>query len=142
MNYPHLTTAIRSGSLSGSQDAHLSVHTQARRDSEAMRSEGPMTPPMSPVPSEDGCEDREDIIVDAEPRFSGPGDHPAMPSRPPSTADSMDLETVETASEDDDGPKPPLRLLEDEKSHVNKSGGVSLKDFEVKGTLGECPILG
>lgn len=93
---------------------------------------------MSPVPSDDGGDDRHGIIVDTEPRWSGPGEPAPMSARPPSISDSMDLETVETAvSEPEEGPKPPLRLLEDEKSHVNKSGGVSLTDFEVKGTLGE-----
>jgi protein kinase A len=33
-------------------------------------------------------------------------------------------------------PKPPLRLLEDEQVHVEKSGSLKLKDFEIKGTLG------
>lgn len=91
---------------------------------------------MSPHPSDDG-EDRPDIEIDPQPRWSGPGGPAPMPEETPSIADSMDLETVETAVSEEEGPKPPLRLLEDEKSHVNKSGGVRLTDFEVKGTLGE-----
>jgi hypothetical protein len=108
-----------------------------RRDSEAMLSEGPMTPPMSPGHSEEGCME-DSITVDSQPRFSGPAQPPmtsdlghAQQEWGPSFDEGMDKLRVATP------PKPPLRLLEDEQVHVEKSGLLKLKDFEIKGTLGQ-----
>jgi len=126
----------RSSSLSlASGDRGSPLHPP-RRDSEAVLSEGPMTPPMSPGHSEEGCME-DSITVDSEPRFSGPK-QPPMPSNlgqvqqewKPSLDEEMDGLRVLTP------PKPPLRLLEDEQVHVEKSGLLRLKDFEIKGTLG------
>ena len=127
----------RSSSLSlASGDRGSPLHPP-RRDSEAVLSEGPMTPPMSPGHSEEGCME-DSITVDSEPRFSGPTQPPvasnlgqAQQEWRPSLDEEMDGLRVLTP------PKPPLRLLEDEQVHVEKSGLLRLKDFEIKGTLGQ-----
>ena len=107
----------------------------ARRHS-AM-SEGPITPPMSPGRSEDGGV--EDLItVDSQPRFSGPSEPPASSS----FVSQGPGQGEECMQEEMDGvrpstpPKPPARLLEDEEVHIETSGLLKLKDFEIKGTLG------
>jgi protein kinase A len=99
--------------------------------------EAPMTPPMSPGHSEEGCME-DSIIVDSEPRFSGPAQPPMA-----SSLGQTQQESRSSSNEEMDGlklassPKPPLRLLEDEQVHVEKSGSLRLKDFEIKGTLGQ-----
>jgi hypothetical protein len=103
--------------------------------------------------------ERADIVVDAEPRFSGPrsgslierkdvGRRPsalalgsAVPTshaRHPAidTDVSMEADLPTPASEPESATRPPARLLEDERSHVHRSGTVTLKDFEVQGALG------
>jgi hypothetical protein len=84
-------------------------------------------------------EDECDIVVDAEPRFSGPrsqldggSEQLHLPPTPASTV-STELPHAEGA------PSKPSRLLDDEHSHVQKSGSgsITLRDFEVQGTLGQ-----
>jgi hypothetical protein len=101
-----------------------STASSVRRDS-AIVSDAPITPPMSPTHSENGDDD--DIMIDAQPRYSGPirapyGDYP-----------SMDVdETPEIV-------KKPQRILEDERVHLYQDG-MRLTDFEVRGTLGK-PVV-
>jgi len=137
----HAQLQARSASLSLASGDRDSPLYPRRRESEAMLSEGPITPPMSPGHSEEGCME-DSITVDSEPRFSGPA-QPPMASKPtqaqqqwgPSLDDGMGLSRAVTS------PKPPLRLLEDEQEHVEKSGLLRLKDFEIKGTLGQSFCL-
>lgn len=107
-----------------------------------MISEGPITPPMSPGHSEEGGME-DSITVDSQPRFSGPtltpmhSGHDSLISRHVEEwreREHMDsgMDVLRAATP----PKPPLRLLEDEQVHVEKSGLLKLKDFEIKGTLG------
>ena len=131
----------RSASLSlASGDCGSPLYTP-RRDSEAMMSEGPITPPMSPGHSEGGYME-DSITVDSEPRFSGPTQPPMA-----SNLSQEQQEGKQTLNEEMDAlkvttpPKPPLRLLEDEQVHVEKSGSLRLKDFEIKGTLGQSSFL-
>jgi hypothetical protein len=138
--HKHMQLQPRSASLSlASGDCGSPLYTP-RRDSEAMMSEGPMTPPMSPGHSEEGIEDS--ITVDSEPRFSGPTQPPVA-----SNLGQAQQEGKQTLNEEMDAlkvttpPKPPLRLLEDEQVHVEKSGSLRLKDFEIKGTLGQSGFL-
>ncbi|EIN07692.1 kinase-like protein [Punctularia strigosozonata HHB-11173 SS5] len=130
----------------------------SRRGSEAMLSDGLPSPPISPGHSDN--EDDSDlddgaIVVDAEPRYSGP--ERTIPAhihepRPASSDDSpvhrpvsvrkygrehADADVrMDGEDEDAPAPKPPLRYLEHEQSRLSKPGVLKLTDFEVKGTLG------
>lgn len=113
--------------------------TGIRRDS-AIVSDAPITPPMSPGHSEPGVEEEDDsIVVDVEPRYSGP--EVLTPRSAAYYGANMDVdqqlspESVEQTSEDTNVSHRPARLLEDEKVHLQKSG-LKLTDFEVRGTLG------
>ncbi|TFK86380.1 cAMP dependent protein kinase [Polyporus arcularius HHB13444] len=136
--------AFRSTSLPSHTALTLSTTPDSnlfRRDSDCMLSDGPITPPLSPERSDDGDGA---IIVDSEPRYSGPGGQ-VQPSVPPAhlregdsrrgrrshQQDVMDVDVRAPAS----SPRPPQRHLEDEQSHLEK-GSLKLTDFEVKGTLG------
>ncbi|KAJ7445758.1 putative cyclic AMP-dependent protein kinase catalytic subunit [Mycena galericulata] len=95
--------------------------------------DAPMTPPMSPNHSESG---EDSIVIDAEPRYSGPealGPHSAArhtwSDAVPPFRDFGDMEVDRAA------PPPPLRLLEDEQVHLQRNG-LRLTDFEVTRTLG------
>ncbi len=140
--------AFRSTSLPSHTALTLSTTPDSnlfRRDSDCMLSDGPITPPLSPERSDDGDGA---IIVDSEPRYSGPGGQ-VQPSVPPAhlregdsrrgrrshQQDAMDVDVRAPAS----SPRPPQRHLEDEQSHLEK-GSLKLTDFEVKGTLGECSV--
>ncbi|KAJ6500451.1 putative cyclic AMP-dependent protein kinase catalytic subunit [Mycena sanguinolenta] len=99
--------------------------------------DAPMTPPMSPGHSENG---EDSIVIDAEPRYSGPetlGPH-SVPRQPWSDSipfrDFGDME-IEPQSPRPVAPQRPLRLLEDEQVHLQRAG-LRLTDFEVRGTLG------
>jgi hypothetical protein len=79
-----------------------------------------------------------DIVVDAQPRFSGPkGSHLHHPSPTPSSVVMAEPSTTAQPAEPE-APTRPARYLDDEQSHVHKSGSgsVTLRDFEVQGTLG------
>ncbi|KZT28446.1 cAMP dependent protein kinase [Neolentinus lepideus HHB14362 ss-1] len=109
------------------------------RDSEAMVTDGPITPPMSPGPHNDADQEAS-IIVDAEPRYSGVQRDPRNPQS--ASVSQQQLHTLSSQKMDQEEtprprtpPKPPLRVLENEPSHVPK-GNLKLTDFEVKGTLG------
>ncbi|TBU65995.1 cAMP dependent protein kinase [Dichomitus squalens] len=143
MEYP-LYPAFRSASLPNHTSLTLSTTPDLsafRRDSDYMLSDGPITPPLSPGRSDEG----EAIIVDSEPRYSGPDGQlqPSLPhphlrdietarrGRRSHQQEGMDVDTRALAS----SPRPPQRHLEDEPSHLEK-GTLKLTDFEVKGTLG------
>ncbi|KAF7311607.1 hypothetical protein MKEN_01063700 [Mycena kentingensis (nom. inval.)] len=82
--------------------------------------DGIITPPMSPAQTEAGDDA---IVIDDEPRYSGPD-----------TAPSAHMEVDKEASVAPH-PQRPLRLLEDERVHLQREG-LRLTDFEVRGTLG------
>jgi hypothetical protein len=93
-----------------------------------------MTPPLSPRQSEVG--DDNTIDIDTEPRFSNCCIH----ATPSASSDGQPVHRRESVAMQVEPthvvpPRPPTRLLEDEKVHVEKSG-TKLTDFEVKGTLG------
>ena len=148
MDHP-IYPAFRSASLPSHTALTLSTTPDPslfRRDSDCMLSDGPITPPLSPGRSEDG----EAIIVDSEPRYSGPAGqlqhslpHPhlrdmeaARRGRRSHQQEGMEVDSRAPAS----SPRPPQRHLEDEQSHLEK-GTLKLTDFEVKGTLGESCAL-
>lgn len=98
-----------------------------------MVTDAPITPPLSPGRSTasldsleidlDDVEEDDSIVVDAEPRYSGP------------TVDNQ-MQASGTVEPPAPGKgRPPLRALEDEQVHLQKTG-VKLTDFEVRGTLG------
>jgi hypothetical protein len=107
----------------------VSPRTSFRRDSDI--TEVPMTPPMSPTQSEA----EEGIIVPevSQDPFPGTSNHLST-SEPPQWQEAEEMEVEIPAHKSP--PRGPLRLLEDEKVHVEKSGLLRLTDFEVKGTLG------
>ncbi|KAF7295302.1 hypothetical protein MIND_01069500 [Mycena indigotica] len=92
-----------------------------RSQSQIIVPDAPMTPPMSPGQSESG---EEAIVIDAVPRYSGPDIHFDQ-------ARAMEVEPITVAPQ----PQHPLRLLQDEQVHLQRSG-LRLTDFEVRGTLG------
>lgn len=94
-----------------------------------------MTPPMSPGHSDLGDDT---IVVDSEPRYSGPAPHGPHSTAAPTTAPGF--QELGDAGGDQPAqvapvPQRPLRLLEDEQVHLQRSG-LRLTDFEVRGTLG------
>ncbi|KAL1730248.1 putative cyclic AMP-dependent protein kinase catalytic subunit [Schizophyllum commune] len=91
-----------------------------RRESQVVP-DAPITPPLSPGHSELSIDDVE--MVDRVLPPPGPAHH--QPHQPP----HLDMQV------DEERPQPPLRLLEDEKVHLQKYG-IKLTDFEVRGTLG------
>ena len=140
--------AFRSTSLPSHTSLALSTTPDSslfRRDSDCMLSDGPITPPLSPGRSEDGDAG---IIVDSEPRYSGPGTQlqPSVPhahlrevdvrqGRRSHQHDGMDIDNRPPTT----SPRPPQRHLEDEQPHLEK-GTLKLTDLEVKGTLGESGL--
>lgn len=100
----------------------------------------PITPPLSPGHSESSEDDDylldEDMNVDDE----GSSDsqegvqyaQPLTPAQSDFSGMHVDTQTSE------EPPQPPLRLLEDERIHLQPTGpgGIRLSDFEVRGTLG------
>lgn len=93
---------------------------------------------MSPGHSESG---EDAIVIDAEPRYSGPETHgPHSAARQtwsdavPPFRDFGDME-VDPQSPRAAVPQPPLRLLEDEQVHLQRDS-LRLTDFEVTRTLG------
>lgn len=97
-----------------------------RRDSQAVISDAPMTPPLSPGHSEQGFDA---IVVDAEPRYSSQ-EHNVPPATNPATnaseagitprAGTVAME-VDGHTPSPTGSQPPLRLLEDEQVHLQRS---------------------
>ncbi|KAF7322520.1 hypothetical protein HMN09_00030500 [Mycena chlorophos] len=85
----------------------------------------PLTPPMSPGNSESGDDT---IVIDDQPRYSGPDTHGAFAA----VAQPREMEVEqEDAVPAPVAPQPrrPLRLLEDEHVHLQRSG-LRLTDFE------------
>lgn len=126
-----------------------------RRPSEAMISEGPPTPPQSPGNSTQGVDtDAQDIYVDEERRYSGRPREQVQPAQtnsqsPPSSNERIQQWRAAQTSEGSSAmdvealsgppalaPVPPSRLLEDEQVHMERKGTLTLRDFEIKGTLG------
>ncbi|KAF5387072.1 hypothetical protein D9615_001675 [Tricholomella constricta] len=107
--------------------------TSVRGESQAIVPDAPMTPPLSPSHSEHNVDA---IVVDAEPRYSGP-EHIVPHSEATVAAITSRSETVEMEGDMNATtvPQPPLRLLEDEQVHLQRSG-LKLSDFDVRGTLG------
>ena len=104
------------------------------RQSQILLTNAPPTPPLSPNHVEPQFDQ---IMVDAE---SCSGD-----SHPPTLSVSSSSESMEV--EDDRylaaEPQRPLRLLEDERVHLQRFG-LKLSDFEVRGTLGRstnCQLI-
>lgn len=87
-----------------------------------------MTPPMSPGHSESG---EDAIIIDEAPRYSSAPHSADVPFR-----EFEDMH-VDPQRSQPAAPQPqrPLRLLEDEQVHLERTG-LRLTDFEVRGTLG------
>jgi hypothetical protein len=94
--------------------------------------DAPMTPPLSPGHSELGVDP---IVVDSEPHY-GALEHDATVTIQPQVGEME----VDCTKPSDTVPNGPLRLLEDEHMHLEKSG-LSLSDFQVRGTLGWYPIV-
>lgn len=142
-------TAFRSASLpSTTQQLHVSpLNLQAKRDSGYMVIDGPITPPLSPGRSEDGdlhppveC-DPQAALQCSEAQVN-PADPQIACSLPGSRRVSREAQQPAEHMQVDSGRStlasiPPIRHLEDEKSHVHRGDYLKLTDFEVKGTLGE-----
>ena len=96
------------------------------RQSQILLPNAPPTPPLSPNNAEPQFDQ---IMVDAEPCSEDP--HPEKLS----TESSSEPMEVEDAGYPATEPQRPLRLLEDEKVHLQRFG-LKLSDFEVRGTLG------
>lgn len=109
-----------------------------RRESQVVISDAPLTPPLSPSHTE---QEVDSIIIDSEPRYSGP-DRSIPHSEASAAAISARLDTVdmEVDRAPTSAPQPPLRLLEDEQVHLQRSG-LKLSDFDVQGTLGSYELL-
>jgi len=101
-----------------------------RCESQTIISDAPMTPPLSPRHSPFGLEA---IIVDSEPRCGGlQRNNPCpLPDTITLQPDEMEVDRPKEAT----ASHAPLRVLEDEKVHLQKSG-LRLSDFDVRGTLG------
>jgi hypothetical protein len=134
-----MVLAVQPASLTCSDEVLVSPITATiRRNSEISVQEGPITPPLSPPQSEAGADDA--IIVESDRHFINVDNDGCSPPRilgsSPNTqpGPSEDMETKQTRMATP--PRPPLRLLEDEQVHVERSGLLGLTDFEIKGTLG------
>ncbi|KAJ7632222.1 putative cyclic AMP-dependent protein kinase catalytic subunit [Roridomyces roridus] len=88
--------------------------------------DAPLTPPNS--------ENGDDIVIDTEPRYSGPETHGPHSAVWSDSAPSVDMD-VESQPRAAPPPQPPLRILEDEQVHLQRTG-LHLTDFEVTRTLG------
>ena len=130
-----LQPAFRSTSLPGSSTARPYTAPLNTSISGFAVGQGPITPPLSPGRSDEGDPS---LVIDTEPRYSGggtpPSEFPAHGKLPAAAEEAMDVDPEQSAS----SPKPPLRRLEDEQSHLTR-GSLKLTDFEVKGTLGLYP---
>ncbi|KAI5124331.1 hypothetical protein M0805_008938 [Coniferiporia weirii] len=112
----------------------------ARRDSEMVLSEGPITPPESPGP-EDALPTQthqplEIVMEDTVQVVQVRTDYPATPvSQVPQTPDSMD-EDIEKTDQYLDILRQPVRSLSSENLQMPSTSTLKLTDFEVRGTLG------
>lgn len=99
-------------------------------------SEGPITPPISPSPSDHPMD--EVVMQESTPSIDIPAEYPATPvSMPPQTPVSMDED--ESAGEEPAVPiiRQPTRSLSDENIHLSSATEtLKLTDFDVRGTLG------
>ncbi|KAJ7074211.1 cAMP dependent protein kinase [Mycena amicta] len=112
-------------------DAIYNPALQSRRSqAQIIVPDAPMTPPMSPGHSESG---EDAIVIDDEPRYSGPDTHGVHFQ--PRESGPMEVEQEGDTAPVVSHPQRPLRVLEDEQVHLQRSG-LHLTDFEVRGTLG------
>lgn len=122
MSFIEAANSCRSLVLSPEANANLS-----RRPSQIIIPNGPLTPPLSP----DRTGQEEDaIIANTEPRYSE--SQQTTQRSKVSADDPMDIDNAKNVAAE---PRRPLRLLEDEKVHLQRSG-LRLSDFDVRGTLG------
>jgi len=132
----------RSHSLPTSQEEikRASVSYPARQEPQVVRNDAPLTPPMSPKPGQH----IDSMITDDRCTPIKPEANvlhqlqEANGALQVSAAELMDVDT-ETVEEDTPTAGVAQRLLEDEKSHLQRSG-IKLADFEVRGTLGWCRL--
>lgn len=101
------------------------------RDSRSLIAKAPMTPPLSPGNSDLGgdaktADEEVQNSDDSNPCLAG-----SDTAISPRSDTEMDVDNPAMLA----SPTRPLRLLEDEKVHLQKSG-LKLWDFEVRGTLG------
>jgi hypothetical protein len=152
------TTYLRAGSFPLSSSRRGSEMSEGLPSPPSSRPASPsLGPAHTPSPRPDPLMEHADIVVDTEPRFSGPrsgslierkelrrpsalalvSGRTSPSSHAPSDSDaSMETDLPTPAPEPELSPRPPARLLEDERSHVQRSGQVTLRDFDVHGTLG------
>lgn len=105
----------------------VTMQPTPRKDSKAMITEAPITPPMSPNQSErNGTAMDVDTANSPQPQKSGTA------TKKQKADDKMQLEQPKPRTPI----QPPLRHLEDEEEHLQKGGSLRLTDFEVRGTLG------
>jgi hypothetical protein len=106
-----------------------------------MISEAPMTPPLSPRPLDDKEEVMDAAIVADTDRPCVPLDEGLVHSNvTPVASNWKEIEETEMTPPSPTPLSPPpqsTRLLEDEESHVERSGLLRLGDFQVKGVLGQ-----
>lgn len=103
-----------------------------------------MTPPQSPSRSE---QEDDLIVVDSEPRYSGPDPNtlqtearrPSAISAETPRFDEFGVMEVDQTPAPTPAPQPPLRVLEDETVRLQPAG-LRLTDFDVRGTLGPSKL--
>ncbi|TFK25075.1 AGC/PKA protein kinase [Coprinopsis marcescibilis] len=105
-----------------------------RRESQVMITEAPITPPLSPK-SVAAAPDA--MLVEELPIYTDKPGAVQIVQSVPVVQEFMDVEPVHARERKDDIEplNRPQRLLEDEKVHIQRSG-LSLSDFDVRGTLG------
>lgn len=121
--------ATRSSSLPAVSTAaahglQVLIQPTPRKDSKAIITEAPITPPMSPNRSE---QDEETMSIDSVALF------------PQQNSDTSTKDSDPDKEMEIEQPKPmqqSVRHLKDEEEHLQKVGSLKLTDFEVRGTLG------
>lgn len=122
---PSLSLVIPPSSSILQSTRRLSASDTLCREPQAILSDAPMTPPLSPRRSE-----LDAIVMDSELHHNVP-----VAIQP----QVVEME-VDHSKPSDAVPQGPLRLLEDEHVHLQKSG-LRLSDFDVRGTLGQYHIV-
>jgi hypothetical protein len=133
---PSLSLVIPpSSSILQSNPRLLSTSDLLRREPQAIISDAPMTPPLSPARSELAVDT---IVVDSELHLNAP-ERDLRDAAVDIRTQIAEME-VDRSKPSDNVSQGPLRLLEDEHVHLQKSG-LRLSDFDVRGTLGQCCVL-